>query len=163
MSTDHDGVDQKGGGRMQLGTKIDRPPSRVTNLLPHDRASRTLDDLQLSLGLANRAASLAYLLTDSERRDWQDAHVAAGVCIDRIETLAHLTGAQPERRALPALLRAQLFRARDTLQEATPPRLSAYGALAPELQRGLTERIARLQQLLDTLESAIADLPPGEL
>ena len=66
-------------------------------------------------------------------------------------------------RALSTLLRAQLFRARDTLQEATPQRLSAYGALTPELQRDLAERIARLQRLLDTLESAIADLPPGDL
>ena len=148
---------------MQLGTGAGRTPGAPTAVLPPVAPQRDLDDLQLSLGLARRAASLVHLLTDSERRDWQAAHVAAGACLNRIETLAHLTGAQPERRALPALLRAQLFRAQDTLQEATPQRLSAYGALAPELQRDLADRIARLQRLLDTLESAIAGLPASNL
>ena len=148
---------------MQLLASVDRTPGTSPAESPSDASRRDQDDLRLSLGLAGRATRLVHLLTDSERRDWQDAHVAAGVCIDRLETLAHLAGAQPERRALSTLLRAQLFRARDTLQEATPQRLSAYGALATELHHDLAERIAGLQHLLDTLESAIAELPPGDL
>ncbi|MCL4509066.1 MAG: hypothetical protein M1296_06035 [Chloroflexi bacterium] len=147
---------------MELGISTDHRPAAPTVSPPGARRRDGLDDLRLSLGLARRAAQIIRALADVERRDWRDAHAAAEACIECIDAVTQATGAEPERRTLTSLLRAQIYRAQDTLQEAAPERLKAFGPLAPQLRRDLTARVELLQKLLDALQAAVTELPPSE-
>lgn len=119
-------------------------------------------DLELSLGLARRALLLIRGLSAGDRPDWRAVCGLAQDCLERLDAFADLADAPPERRPLAALMRAQVYRARDTLQEATPERLRGFGNLSPELQRDLDRHLDQLQAALAVVETALDRLPRAQ-
>mgnify|MGYP001378768309 CR=1 FL=1 len=120
-------------------------------------------ELALALGLARRAALLIHTLADVDRPDWRRVQATATACLQRLDALACQTGVAPERRDLCSLMRAQLYRADDTLQEARPERLKAFGSLSREQQTDLADDLAPLWELLAALRVTLDRLPALEL
>lgn len=127
------------------------------------REQRGTADLALALGLAQRAALLIHTLSDVDRPDWRRVQAATAACLQQLDALACQTGVIPERRGLRSLMRAQLYRAADTLQEARPERLVAFGTLSHEQQMDLAEHLAPLWELLFALRETLDRLPALEL